>query len=181
MDPWTDDTSAISARPFDEKLKSLNLDCCLGNNTLSSLALPSFEFGSSCSRNMENLADKPFMRRLVRKSSDGGNAFARSSTGFASGCAFFFLHNVFDDLTGGTARVSESVEARTNPSGASFAFFFVRKRFISIASLNCSLDLEVGDGQISGFPVVARTLIPLMTTLHFVLIGNRFERQRTLK
>lgn len=100
MDPWTDDTSAISARPFDEKLKSLNLDCCLGNNTLSSLALPSFEFGSSCSRNMENLADKPFMRRLVRKSSDGGNAFARSSTGFASGCAFFFLHNVFDDLTG---------------------------------------------------------------------------------
>ena len=102
MDPWMDATSAISERPWDWKPKSLNLDCRFGNMTLSSLALPIFDFGSSCSRSIENLADKPFIPLL----------------------------NVFDVLTGGTASGSVSDEARTNDSDDSFAFFFARKRFI---------------------------------------------------
>jgi hypothetical protein len=124
-------TSAISERPCVWKVKSLNLDCRFGNKTLSSLALPIFDFGSSCSLSMENLADKPLINRLVRKSSDGGRALATSSCGIGSGSGFFLpLLNVFDVLIGGNAGVPESVEVRPNDSDASFAFFFVRKRFI---------------------------------------------------
>lgn len=132
MDPLMEDTSAMSERPWDSKAKSLNLDCRFGNKTLSSLALPIFDFGSSCSRSIENLADRPLISRLVRKLSDDGNAFVRSSSiGLCSGSAIFFpLRNVFDVLPDGTGGASESVEARTNDSVVSFTFFFVRKRFI---------------------------------------------------
>ena len=145
MDPLMDATSAISERPWDWKARSLNLDCRFGNNTLSSLALPIFDFGSSCSRSIENLADRPFINKLVRKSSDGGKAFARSSSGFGSGSGFFFpLPNVFDFFTGCIEGTSDSVEARTNDSEVSFAFFLFRKRFILTM---LSRSLGVGKAQ----------------------------------
>ena len=129
-----DETSAISESPCVEKPKSFNLDCRFGNRTLSSLAFPIFDFGSSCSRSMENRADSPLISKLVRKSSEDGNAVERSISGFGSGSGVFFPNlKVFDDLITGTDGASESVDALTTPSGTSFVFFFVRNRFIVIS------------------------------------------------
>ena len=83
---------------------------------------------------MENRADSPLISKLVRKSSEDGNAVERSISGFGSGSGVFFPNlKVFDDLITGTDGASESVDALTTPSGTSFAFFFVRNRFIVIS------------------------------------------------
>ena len=83
MDPAKDETSAISERPL--SLKRLILDALFGIKTLSSLALPILELGSSCSRSMLKRADRLGIRRLVRKSSVDGKAVARLISFLGSG------------------------------------------------------------------------------------------------
>lgn len=117
-----DSTSAMSCSPAPNP-KSANLDCLFGNRTLSSLALPSFEFGSSCSRSIENRADRPVMRRLVRKSSVGGSADAKSSSFLASSCDLF-LPNMRNGPD-----ASDSIDSRAAATSSLF-FFLVRNRFI---------------------------------------------------
>lgn len=89
MEPWSDETSAMSERPPAVKPNSCSRDCRFGCSTLSSLALPIFEAGSSCSRNMLKRVERPGMIKLVRKSSTLGRAKARSSSGLGGSCAFF--------------------------------------------------------------------------------------------
>jgi hypothetical protein len=120
-----DSTSAISPSPA-EKPKSIILDCLLGNRTLSSLALPTFVLGSSCSRSIENLADKLVMRRLVRKSSVEGRAVARSISILGSSSGAFFFPNILKGLED-----SDSIEGR-GASSSSLAFFLFLNRFIMI-------------------------------------------------
>src|SRR5579862_3338092 len=93
IEPFIDDTSIISDnppagdhRPGDETPNSPYLDDRLGARTLSSLALPIFVFGSSCSLNMLNLADIFGINKLVLKSSVEGSACARSKSGLDSTC-----------------------------------------------------------------------------------------------
>lgn len=109
-------TSAMSLRVFEVKPKSRRRDERLGCSTLSSDALPIFEFGSSCSLSMLNLVDRLGMIRDVRKSSDEGSTVVMSSWGFSSTTTFLpFLH-FFPDCGG--------------DGGGSPPFFLLRKRFM---------------------------------------------------
>ena len=89
-----DSVSAISVRGL--WLNKFSLEARLGNKTLSSLAFPSIEFGSSCSFNILKRADRPGMSRLVRKSLVAGSAAARLNSGFGSGMFLFFLLRLRD-------------------------------------------------------------------------------------
>lgn len=121
-----DSSSAMSPSPLPlAKPKSASRDWRFGKRTLSSLALPSLELGSSCSRSIENLAESPFIRRLVRKSSFDGKAEAKSmSSFFVSGSEFFFprRNNEKED--------SDSRDGRTSATSSFGPFFLVLKRFI---------------------------------------------------
>lgn len=97
----------------------LSREARLGNKTLSSLAFPSIESGSSCSFSMLNRADNLGIRRLVRKLSVGGSAADRSKSGLGSSTAFFF-----DDF-----RLNPGDVASCSSAG-SFAFLCLRNRFI---------------------------------------------------
>lgn len=114
-------------------LNRSSLDVRLGNRTLSSLAFPIFEWGSSCSLSMLNRADRLGINKLVRKSSDEGRTVVRSNCGLGSGWFFLFLRNVLDENLG-RAGMSESVEVEGRRDGSVFAswkdFFLDRKRFI---------------------------------------------------
>ena len=129
-------TSAISESPW--RLKRSSLDARLGKSTLSSLAFPNIEVGSSCSLSMLNLADRFGISRLVRKSSCGGSAVARSISGSGfggSGAACFFRLNVLDEKVG-IGGVSASCEGRRLPLSVSPRDFFLeRKRFMLSAAL----------------------------------------------
>jgi hypothetical protein len=95
MELLSEDTSAISESPPGAKPNSWSRDCRLGESTLSSLAFPSFESGSSCSLSMLKRVDKPGMIKLVRKSSTLGSADPRSKSGVTSSCWPFFPFFVF--------------------------------------------------------------------------------------
>ena len=127
-------TSAMSESPW--RLKRSSRDARLGKSTLSSLAFPSIEEGSSCSLSMLNLAERFGIRRLVRKSSCGGSAVARLISGLGgSGTACFFRLNVLDERLG-IGGVSVSCEGRRLPFSVSPRDFFLeRKRFMLSAAL----------------------------------------------
>ena len=128
MESRSESTSAMSVRLLWPKRSSL--EARFGKRTLSSLAFPILEFGSSCSLNMLNLADRFGIRRLVRKSSEGGKTAVISTSGFGSGWAFLFRLNVFDENVG-KAGTSESVDGLRNACASWEGFFFDRKRFIA--------------------------------------------------
>ena len=90
IDPSRPSVSPISERPC--PLNRSRRDARFGKRTLSSLAFPIFDDGSSCSRSMLNLADKLGMRRLVRKSSEAGSAVAILISGLGSGASLGFRH-----------------------------------------------------------------------------------------
>ena len=132
-----EETSAISPRLLGApKPKSVIRDRRLGWSTLSSLALPSIELGSSCSRNMLKRADKLGMSRLVRKSSDAGSAAAIFSSGFGSTGFLLRIHLLVPDFFspgergaagGGAEKACSASSFVARPSGAAF---FLRNRFI---------------------------------------------------
>lgn len=74
------------------KPKSTIRERLLGCKTLSSLAFPSSELGSSCSLSILNLADRFGMIKLVLKSSADGRASAMLNSGFCSGWRLFLFH-----------------------------------------------------------------------------------------
>lgn len=124
-DPCKDPTSVMSASC--ELANKFNLDARFGNKTLSSLAFPIFELGSSCSRNMLNLADRLGISRLVRKSLSVGSAVDRSIFGGCSGSGFF-LKNCLENI--GTGGASDG-------SGPSPRFLRLRKRFMAAVGSVC--------------------------------------------
>ena len=85
---YIDSTSAMSVRGL--CLNRLSREARLGNNTLSSLALPILVVGSSCSRSMLNRADIPGMISDVRKLLASGSAAMISSDEICGGAAFCF-------------------------------------------------------------------------------------------
>jgi hypothetical protein len=95
MDPLRDDTSAMSESPPGAKPNSWSRDERFGARTLSSLALPILELGSSCSLSILKRVDRPGMIRLVLKSFVLGSAEPRSNTGWTSSCWTFFPFFVF--------------------------------------------------------------------------------------
>ena len=118
--PSLEEHSSISASILGLWPNRFNLEARLGNNTLSSLALPSNESGSSCSFSMLNRADSFGISRLVRKSSVDGRAAERSKSGLDSCISFFldcFKPNVGDSPSG-------------PPKVSPFTFLFLRNRFI---------------------------------------------------
>ena len=115
-----DETSAISESLAGESNpNSASLEDRFGKRTLSSLAFPIFEFGSSCSRNMLNLAERLGMIRLVRKSSDDGSAELRSNSTLGGDGFFLPRKNDFPD---------SGIDADSDST--SLAFLLVLNRFI---------------------------------------------------
>lgn len=94
----------------------LSREARLGNRTLSSLAFPINDNGSSCSFNILNRADNLGINRLVRKLSEEGSAAERSKLGAGSGLASFLD---FEMSVGESSTLSGSL-----------AFLFLRNRFI---------------------------------------------------
>lgn len=125
MDSRIESTSAMSVKGL--WLKRLSLDALLGNSTLSSLALPIFVDGSSCSRSMLNLAERFGIIRLVRKSFDDGSAIVRSMADLLSGIGFLFLPKLFDP---NDRPESGSKSECDDACCCSFAFRRVRNLFI---------------------------------------------------
>lgn len=133
MDPRRVSASDTSERPC--PLKRSRRDALFGKSTLSSLAFPIFDSGSSCSRSILNLADRFGMSRLVRKSSVAGRAAAMSTSGLGCSAAFLFPPHLIDANDGnGKAGGSESVEGLRLPWPPSGEFFRDRKRFIVTAA-----------------------------------------------
>lgn len=121
---FRDSVSEISVRGLCEN--RLRRETLLGKSTLSSLALPTFVFGSSCSRSMLKRADRPGISRLVRKSSVLGKAVARSNSSFGSTTFFCFRFRLRDSLEGGGS--SDNLTETTK--GSSFAFVLFLKTFM---------------------------------------------------
>ncbi len=113
-----------------EKPYSTSRERRLGSKTLSSLALPSIDIGSSCSLSMLKRAERLGMIRLVRKLSDVGRTNESSGRGAAWGCCFFHLQPFFVFVL---IKAGEGMLADGRPIGraSSLALFLVRKRFIA--------------------------------------------------
>lgn len=75
------------------------------------------------------------MRRLVRKSSEAGNAADILNSGLGCGTTFFFPHLIDGKDGNGRAGESESSEGLRLPWPRSGEFFLDRKRFIVTAAL----------------------------------------------
>lgn len=140
MEPLSDETSAMSNRPVGLKPKSPKRDRLLGWSTLSSLAFPISEFGSSCSRSILNRVDRLGISRLVRKSSVEGNAIETSSCGRGAGSGFlFFFHLLVEDFfRAGEGGCDSALSASSFEIGPSVAFFF---RNLFMVKLSRSVEL----------------------------------------
>ena len=140
-EPLIDETSAIS--PSASNPNKFNRDARFGNSTLSSFALPILLYGSSCSRNMLNRAERFVMRRLVRKLSTEGRAVARLIGFGGSGTGFLLRRNVLPLVEVGIGGAS-SVEGLRAPSPRSVDFVLDLKRFIFAvcSTLRCVVAVE---------------------------------------
>jgi len=142
MDPWTDETSAISESPVGWQPKSPRRERLLGCNTLSSLAFPRSELGSSCSRSILNRVDRLGISKLVRKSSVDGSAMDTSSSGRGAGSGFlFFFHLLAPDFFGagdGRGGCESALSASSFETGPSMAFFF-KSLFIVVLKKSAEL------------------------------------------
>lgn len=142
-----EETSAMSERPVVLHPKSFRRDLLFGWSTLSSLALPILENGSSCSRSMLKRAERLGMIRLVRKSSPVGSSAGILISGFASGRGFLlFFHRLVADFL----RLGEICEGLVKEasaaslellvlSGAGSAARFLRNLFMVRLSLSMSV------------------------------------------
>ncbi len=107
MDPPRESLSVTSARPC--PLNRSRRDARFGKRTLSSLAFPILDDGSSCSRSILNLAERFGIKRLVRKSSEAGSAADMLNSGLGCGTTFFLPPHLIDANDGnGTIGGSES-------------------------------------------------------------------------
>ena len=114
MDPRGGSISVASERP--RPLKRSRREARLGKRTLSSLAFPILDDGSSCSRSILNLAERFGISRLVRKSSEAGSAADMLNSGLGCGATFFLPPHLIDANDGnGTTGGSESSEGLRLP------------------------------------------------------------------
>lgn len=128
MEPRIESTSAMSESP--SILNKFSLEARFGKSTLSSFAFPIFEFGSSCSLSMLNLAERFGISRLVRKSSVDGKAMD-IFTWSCFGSMGAFLRLKVLDRKDGAAAISASFDSLPSSSLPTGDCFFVRKRFMA--------------------------------------------------